>query len=65
MSAIQSYLRHLLVTGVMFLVDKAGLPVEGASAAVEALATAIAGTATWYVVKFVTPFLKSNNTPES
>jgi len=44
MNALASYLRHIIVTGILIAVDKIGLPIEGASAAADIIALAVVGT---------------------
>lgn len=58
MNAITSYLRHVIVVGVLFLVAKYKLPLEGASEMADALALAGIGTVTWLVVKYAPEFAK-------
>lgn len=57
MNAISSYLRHLIVTGLVVLVAKYKLPVEGSAAAADALALLALGTVTWLVIKYAPPGL--------
>ena len=58
MNALSSYLRHLIVTGILIAVEKLKLPIEGASDAANVIALAIVGTVSWWFVKFVGPKLK-------
>jgi hypothetical protein len=58
MNALSSYLRHIIVTGILFTVEKIGLPVEGAGEAAEVVALAVVGTLSWWAVKYVLPKLK-------
>ena len=51
MNALQSYLRHLIVTGIVILVEKTKLPLEGAAEAADMIALLAVGTATWLVTK--------------
>lgn len=53
MTAITSYLRHLIVTFVIFCVEKFQLPIEGSEDAAHALAILIIGTITWAIVKYL------------
>jgi hypothetical protein len=53
MNALASYLRHLIVTGLMVLVAKYRLPAEGAPEAAQALALLVAGTLTGVMVKYI------------
>jgi hypothetical protein len=63
MNALASYLRHLIVTGILFAVEKLGLPVEGADAAADVIALAVVGTLSWWVVKYVAPKVKGKHLP--
>lgn len=58
MNALASYLRHIIVTGILIAVDKIGLPIEGASAAADIIALAVVGTVSWWVVKYLAPKIK-------
>lgn len=58
MNALASYLRHLIVTGILILVEKLKLPIEGADAAADAIALSVVGTLSWVIVKYVAPKLK-------
>ena len=57
MNAIQSYIRHLIVTGLVLLIAKYKLPVEGSAEAANALALGAIGTVTWLVIKYAPPGL--------
>lgn len=57
MNAIQSYLRHLIVTGIVLLVAKYQLPLEGSEDVANAIALAAIGTLTWLVAKYAPPGL--------
>jgi hypothetical protein len=52
MTAITSYIRHLIVTAVLLFVEKTGLPVEGSEDAAHALALILIGSLTWAFVKY-------------
>ena len=58
MNALQSYIRHLLVTALLLAIEKFKLPVEGAEDAVNVIALAVTGTISWAVVKYLMPLLK-------
>ena len=58
MNAFASYLRHLIVTGLLIFVAKHELPSEGAAAAADWIAMAIVGTGTWAIVKYAPALLK-------
>lgn len=58
MNALASYIRHLIVTGILLLVEKHKLPIEGADAAADVIALAIVGTLSWWFVKYVAPKIK-------
>ena len=58
MNALASYLRHLIVTGILLAIEKFGLPIEGASQAADAVALFAVGTISWAFVKYVAPKLK-------
>eukprot|EP00112_Aurelia_sp_Birch-Aquarium-sp1_P003890 Seg14393.2 transcript_id=Seg14393.2/GoldUCD/mRNA.D3Y31 product="hypothetical protein" pseudo=true protein_id=Seg14393.2/GoldUCD/D3Y31 len=47
-----SYIRHLIVTGVLIVVEKLKLPVEGAESAANIIALSLIGTLSWLVVKY-------------
>ena len=51
MTALSSYLRHLIVTAVLIAVEKVNLPVEGSEDAANALSLLVLGTGTWAIVK--------------
>ena len=59
MNALASYFRHLIVTGILIVVEKLKLPVEGADDAANVIALAVVGTVSWWFVKFVGPKLKA------
>lgn len=52
MTAITSYLRHLIVTGLLIVIERARLPIEGSEDAANAIALLVIGTATWAFVKY-------------
>ena len=52
MTALSSYLRHLIVTAVLIAVEKVNLPVEGSEDAANAISLLVLGTGTWAIVKF-------------
>jgi hypothetical protein len=58
MTAITSYLRHLVVTAILLFAERSKLPLEGAEDAANALALAIIGTITWAVVKYAPELAK-------
>ena len=58
MNALASYLRHLIVTGILLAIEKLKLPSEGAEDAANVIALAIIGTLSWAFVKYVAPILK-------
>ena len=58
MTAISSYLRHLVVTAVLLFIERAKLPVEGAEDAAHAIALLAIGTATWAIVKYAPELAK-------
>ena len=58
MNALASYLRHLIVTGLLIAIEKLKLPIEGANAAADVIALAIVGTLSWWFVKYIAPKLK-------
>lgn len=58
MNALASYLRHLIVTGILILVEKLKLPIEGANAAADVIALAVVGTLSWWFVKYLAPKIK-------
>jgi hypothetical protein len=52
MTAITSYLRHLIVTGILIVIERAKLPIEGSEDAAHAIALLVIGTLTWAIVKY-------------
>ena len=58
MNALASYLRHLIVTGILLAVEKLKLPVEGAESAANTIALFAVGTLSWLFVKYVAPKIK-------
>ena len=58
MNALASYIRHLIVTGLVMAVEKIGLPTEGLAEGADVIALAVVGTLSWVVVKYVAPYLK-------
>ena len=58
MTAITSYLRHLVVTAVLLFIEKTNLPVEGSEDAAHALALSIIGSLTWAIVKYAPELAK-------
>ena len=58
MNALTSYLRHVIVTGLLFTVEKLHLPIEGAPAAADIIALALVGTISWAFVKYIVPKIK-------
>lgn len=58
MNAFQSYLRHLIVTGIVLLVEKTKLPIEGAAEAAEVISLLLVGTVTWYGAKYAPQLMK-------
>jgi hypothetical protein len=58
MSPLASYLRHLIVTGLLLLVAKYKLPEAGAAQAADYLALAALGTITWLAVKYAPALAK-------
>ncbi len=59
MTALASYLRHLIVVLLLYVVQKYKLPVDGADAAANAVALGSLGTATWALVKYLPNYAKS------
>jgi hypothetical protein len=57
MNALASYLRHIIVTGILIAVEKLKLPIEGADQAADVIALVVVGTLSWAVVKYA-PKLK-------
>jgi hypothetical protein len=60
MNALTSYLRHVIVTGLLFTVEKFKLPLEGAGDAADVIALALIGTLSWAFVKYIAPKIKTN-----
>jgi hypothetical protein len=58
MNALASYLRHLIVTGILLAVEKFKLPIDGAEGAADVIALAVVGTVSWWFVKYVAPKIK-------
>jgi len=58
MTAISSYIRHLVVTAFLLIVERFELPVEGAEDAAHAIALLAIGTATWAIVKYAPELAK-------
>lgn len=58
MTAITSYLRHLIVTGILIVIERAKLPVEGSEDAAHAIALFAIGTITWAFVKYAPEIAK-------
>lgn len=52
MTAITSYLRHLIVTGVLVVIERTNLPVEGSHDAANAISLLAVGSLTWAIVKY-------------
>ena len=64
MNAFASYIRHLLVTGILFLVEKWHLPIEGSADAANWIALSFIGTLTWVCTKYgkdLIPLLRGAN----
>lgn len=61
MSALASYLRHLIVSLVLLFVERVGLPIEGAGDVANQIAAIVVATATWAVVKYVVPWFKARD----
>lgn len=61
MSALASYLRHLIVVLVVLVIEKLGLPIEGAGDVANQVAAVAVATATWAVVKYVLPWFKARD----
>jgi hypothetical protein len=57
-NALTSYLRHLYVTGILIVIEKLKLPIDGAQDAANYIALAIIGTITWVFVKYIAPKIK-------
>lgn len=49
---IASYLRHLIVTGIVFLAAKWHLPEAGLNEFAQGIALIVIGTGTWAIVKY-------------
>jgi hypothetical protein len=58
MNALTSYLRHAIVTVLLFTVEKLHLPIEGAPAAADIIALTLVGTISWAFVKYIAPKIK-------
>jgi hypothetical protein len=58
MTAITSYLRHLIVTGILIIIERAKLPIEGSEDAAHAIALLVIGTLTWAIVKYAPEIAK-------
>lgn len=58
MTAITSYIRHIIVTSLLLLIEKFKLPVEGSEDAAHAIALIAIGTLTWALVKYAPQFAK-------
>ena len=52
MNALASYIRHLIVTGIIILAEKFKLPVDGIEDAANYIALAVIGTGTWLITKY-------------
>jgi len=63
MNALASYIRHLIVTGLVIAVEKLGLPTEGLAEGADVVALAVVGTLSWLVVKYLAPYLKPSALP--
>lgn len=63
MNALASYLRHIIVTGLVIAVEKLGLPTEGLAEGADVVALAVVGTLSWLAVKYVAPYLKPSILP--
>lgn len=59
MNALTSYLRHLFVTGILFIIEKIKLPIDGAEDAANVIALALIGSLSWLFVKYVAPLIKT------
>ncbi|MEI7955033.1 MAG: hypothetical protein WCJ66_07690 [Verrucomicrobiota bacterium] len=55
---IASYLRHLIVVGVVLLVEKFKFPMDGADAFADSAALSLLGSVTWLLVKYLPTFAK-------
>ena len=58
MTAITSYLRHLIVTGILIVIERAKLPIEGSEDAAHAIALLVIDTLTWAIVKYAPEIAK-------
>ena len=58
MQALTSYIRHVIVVGVLYLLAKYKLPVEGADEFANAVALVAIGSGTWLLVKYAPKFAK-------
>lgn len=58
MTAIASYIRHLIVTGILVVIERATLPIEGSEDAANAIALFVIGTITWAFVKYAPELAK-------
>ncbi|MEI8342528.1 MAG: hypothetical protein WCH43_13470 [Verrucomicrobiota bacterium] len=52
LNPIASYLRHLIVVGVVLLLAKLKFPMDGASAFADAFSLSLLGSVTWAIVKY-------------
>lgn len=52
MNALQSYLRHLIVTGIVISVERFKLPIEGAAEAANFIALAAVMSASWLATRY-------------
>ena len=53
MNPIASYLRHIIVTGILLVAEKYQMPVEGMEDAAHAIGLLVVGSLTWASVKFI------------
>jgi len=53
-----SYLRHLIVVGVLLLIEKTKLPLDGAEDAAHAIALIVIASITWAIVKYAPKLAK-------
>lgn len=58
MNPIASYIRHIVVTGILLVAEKYSLPIEGMEDAAHAVALLVVGTLTWATVKFIPALTK-------
>ena len=58
MNPIASYIRHILVTGILLVAEKYRLPVEGMEDAAHAIGLLVVGTLTWATVKYIPSLTK-------